>query len=134
MFLFQGVGFGIAVLALAPSPAALLVLAASPSWWTITLVLTLACTLFCFVVMNTWQPRVTPTEAGLIYTIEPLSASVLALFVPVYLSSWFAIEYANERTTWRLLAGGALLTAANVLVQWRPVQGVASGASGSTTA
>ncbi|HLP09230.1 MAG TPA: EamA family transporter [Opitutaceae bacterium] len=117
MFLALGVVFGGAALALAIRPVALLALAQSPAWLGITAALTAACTIFCFVVMNACQPRITATEAGLIYTLEPVSASALALFLPSWLSAWARIGYANERLTWHLVVGGLLLTAANVLVQ-----------------
>ncbi len=117
MFLAVGAAFGAAALLLAPEPAALLALVGSPAWQGLTLTLTVACTVFCFVVMNACQPRITATEAGLIYTLEPVSASALALFLPVLLSRWTGIAYANETLTWHLVVGGVLLTAANVLVQ-----------------
>jgi hypothetical protein len=69
--------------------------------------------------MTKWQPRITATEAGLIYCVEPVFASVFALFVPALLSAWAAIEYANERATWSLVIGGSLITFANVLIQTR---------------
>lgn len=117
MFLAVGAGFGVAALALAPQPLALLALARSPAWLGLTAVLTAACTIFCFVVMNACQPRITATEAGLIYTLEPVSASALALFLPAVFSGWIGLAYANELFTWHLFVGGVLLTAANVLVQ-----------------
>lgn len=117
MFLAVGVAFGGAAWALAPEPVAVLALVGSPAWQGLTLTLTVACTVFCFVVMNACQPRITATEAGLIYTLEPVSASALALFLPALLSRWTGIAYANEVLTWHLVVGGVLLTAANVLVQ-----------------
>ena len=71
--------------------------------------------------MNGWQRRVTATEAGLIYCAEPLFVSALALFLPGWFSLWTGVNYPNEHLTARLLAGGTLLTAANVLLQsrWR---------------
>jgi drug/metabolite transporter (DMT)-like permease len=117
MFLALGVSFGIVALGLAPRPAALVALVQSPAWLGATSALTAACTVFCFTVMNTYQPRITATEAGLIYTLEPVSASTLALFLPAWISGWTGIAYANERLTWHLVVGGLLLTGANVLVQ-----------------
>ena len=81
-------------------------------------ILTLFCTLVGCLLMNRWQRHVTATEAGLIYCIEPVFASVLALFIPAWLSAWAAIDYANERATVSLLIGGGLITAANILIQW----------------
>ena len=77
------------------------------------------CTLAAFILMNTWQRHVTATEAGLIYCAEPVFASLLALFLPGLFSSWAGIHYLNETITARLLIGGGLITAANVLLQSR---------------
>ena len=129
MFLAVGAAFGAAAWLMAPEPAALLALLAAPAWHGLTLTLTVACTVFCFVVMNACQPRITATEAGLIYTLEPVSASALALFLPALLSGWAGIAYANEVLTWHLVVGGVLLTAANVLVQL-PAGRSAPGAAG----
>jgi len=80
-------------------------------------VITIACTVIAYTVMNAWQPHVTATEAGLIYCVEPVCASLFALILPERLSRFAGIDYANEELTIHLLAGGALITAANVLVQ-----------------
>ena len=86
------------------------------------LVLVFACTLLAYGLMNHWQPSVTATEAGLIYCVEPLYASVFALFLPELLSRWAGIEYANESLTTNLLLGGGLITVANILIQLRSVR------------
>lgn len=72
-----------------------------------------------YLLMNRWQRDVTATEAGLIYSVEPVVTSVLALFLPGLISTWAGIHYANETLTARLLIGGGLVTAANVLLQKR---------------
>jgi drug/metabolite transporter (DMT)-like permease len=82
-------------------------------------VLVVFCTVFAYTLMNRWQRHVTATEAGLIYCIEPVGASVLALFLPGWLSRWSGLDYANEEITVRLLIGGGLITLANVLLQSR---------------
>ena len=46
--------------------------------------------------MNTWQPKITATEAGLIYCVEPIFGSGMALFLPALFSAWAAIDYPNE--------------------------------------
>jgi drug/metabolite transporter (DMT)-like permease len=86
-------------------------------------VLVLACTVVAFLLMNRWQREVSATEAGLIYCIEPVFVSVLALFLPVWLSRWAGVDYANEPVTLHLLLGGGLITAANVLLQSRWLEG-----------
>lgn len=85
-------------------------------------VLALACTVFAYGIMNLWQPKVSATEAGLIYCIEPVCAAVYALFLPGILSRWTGVSYPDEILTSTLISGGLLITAANVLLQikWNP--------------
>jgi drug/metabolite transporter (DMT)-like permease len=80
-------------------------------------VLVVFSTLGGYMIMNHWQRRVTATEAGLIYCIEPVFASTLALFLPAWFSQWAGIAYANERITASLLLGGGLITMANLIIQ-----------------
>jgi drug/metabolite transporter (DMT)-like permease len=82
-------------------------------------ILIVFCTLIAYTMMNRWQKCVTATEAGLIYCIEPVIASLLALFLPAIFSLWAGINYANEALTVRLFIGGGLITAANLLLQSR---------------
>lgn len=107
------------VCATAPDAAAYLRAYASPAACGFLAILIVFCTLAAFMVMNVWQRHVTATEAGLIYCAEPVFASLLVLFLPGMFSSWAAIHYANETLTTRLLIGGGLITAANVLLQSR---------------
>lgn len=100
----------------APSPAACLHAFASPPALGFLAILVIVCTLGGYLFMNRWQRDVTATEAGLIYCVEPVITSVLALFLPGAFSLWAGIDYANETLTPRLLLGGALVTAANVLL------------------
>lgn len=120
MFLVEGVGFGGLALVTTPSGAALVEPLGSGAWWTFNLLLTVVCTLGAFLLMNTWQPRITSTEAGLLYCVEPVFSSALALVLPGFLSVWAAIAYANERLSADLLWGGGCILAANVLLQLRP--------------
>ena len=101
----------------APDAAACLRAYASPAACGFLALIVVFCTLAAFVVMNSWQRHVTATEAGLIYCSEPVFASLLALFLPAIFSSWAKISYANEILTLRLLVGGGLITAANILLQ-----------------
>ena len=80
-------------------------------------ILVFFCTCAGYLLMNRWQRRVTATEAGLIYCLEPVFASAFALFLPAWFSTWAAIPYANETLSSSLLVGGGLITAANVLIQ-----------------
>ena len=101
----------------APDAAACLRAYASPAACGFLALIVVFCTLGAFMVMNVWQRHVTATEAGLIYCSEPVFASVLALFLPAIFSAWANIHYANENLTLRLLVGGGLITAANILLQ-----------------
>ena len=85
-------------------------------------VLSVPCTVIAFSWMNRYQPEVSASEAGIIYGAEPLFASLLALFLPVMFATWAGVQYANEQLTLRLLIGGGLVIAANVLLQvdWSP--------------
>ncbi|MEY4489635.1 MAG: hypothetical protein RIQ79_2143, partial [Verrucomicrobiota bacterium] len=85
-------------------------------------VLTIVCTVGAYGIMNAWQPKITATEAGLVYCAEPIFGSVFALFLPAILSGWALIDYANETSTWTLLVGGGLITVANVMIQLTPAK------------
>ncbi len=119
MFLFEGLVFLVMGAVTAPSSAAVLDLLIEPSWWGFTLGLTLFSTLGAYILMNKWQPRITATEAGLIYCVEPIFGSLFALFLPGLFSVWAAISYPNETATTHLLVGGGLITLANVILQLR---------------
>jgi drug/metabolite transporter (DMT)-like permease len=116
---------GIAVLALpvawltAPAPEAMLIAGASLPTAAMLTSLAVFCTIGAFLLMNTFQRFVPATEAGLIYTSEPVFASAYALFLPALLATWAGIAYENERFTLALLAGGGAILAANLWMQWK---------------
>lgn len=103
----------------APSPTALVT--AGASWPAMALVSVLAvfCSVGAFLLMNHWQPRISATEAGLIYTTEPVFTAIYVLFLPAWIAGWAGGGYQNERlgaVTW---IGGGLIVAANVIIQVR---------------
>ncbi|MSU46303.1 MAG: hypothetical protein EXS42_04060 [Lacunisphaera sp.] len=120
MFGTEAVVFAVMAWGTAPTPAALLIPWTSAPWLGFTLLLTLFCTLGSFILMNRWQPKIKATEAGLLYCIEPVFASLMALFLPALFSAWAGFNYANEQLTWHLLLGGGLVTLANLLIQLKP--------------
>jgi drug/metabolite transporter (DMT)-like permease len=120
IFAVQAVIYVALACALTPSVGALLAPWLSPAWLGLTIVLTLVCTLGAYGIMNAWQPKITATEAGLIYCVEPVFGSLMALFLPALFSVWTGINYPNELATWTLLVGGGLITAANMLIQLMP--------------
>ena len=120
MFAVEAGLFSVMAFCTAPSPADLLRPWTSGPWLAFTGLLTLFCTLGSFILMNKWQPKITATEAGMIYCVEPVFASIMALFLPAVFSAWAGFDYANEPLTWHLLFGGGLITFANVLIQLKP--------------
>jgi drug/metabolite transporter (DMT)-like permease len=123
MFATQAAVFSGMAVAQAPDVRTLVVPWTSPAWVGFTLTLTVFCTLGSYSLMNAWQPKISATEAGLVYCVEPVFASLMALFLPAWFSRWAGFDYANESATWTLLVGGALITLANVLLQLRPPAG-----------
>ena len=120
MFVVQAVIFGVMALGTAPKVVDLWVPWTSLPWLAFTVLLTVFCTLGSFTIMNRWQPRITATEAGLIYCVEPVFASIMALFLPAIFSAWAGLNYTNEQLTWHLLCGGGLITLANGMIQLKP--------------
>lgn len=120
MFTIEALIFGAVALAVAPDVSALMTPWTSPAWLVLTLVLCLFCSIGAFSLMNACQPKITATEAGLIYCFEPVFVSVIALFFPAWLSRFAGIAYPNESANWSLLIGGGLITAANLLTQIKP--------------
>ncbi len=100
-------------------------LLAGASWSAMGLILILAlfCSVGAYLLMNYWQPRVTATEAGLIYTTEPVLTSIYVLFLPGLLGNVIGRTYANESITPALFVGGSLIAGANVLMQWQRKSG-----------
>lgn len=120
MFLTEAAIFCVLAVFTMPHATALMIPWTSATWVGLTLALTLLCTVGAFSLMNAWQPKITATEAGLIYCIEPIFGSLMALFLPAWFSIWGQIGYPNERLTWTLIVGGGLITLANLLIQIRP--------------
>lgn len=134
MFLVTGLcGLPLA-LATTGKPADWLRVCGSPSLLVLMAVLVVCCTFGGFLLMNRWQRFVPATQAGLIYCAEPVFTSLLVLFLPVWLGTLAGVAYANETITWRLLAGGSLITVANVVLSLVPPPHAADHGSHPATA
>ncbi|MBS0663849.1 MAG: DMT family transporter [Verrucomicrobia bacterium] len=120
MFLVQALTAAGLMAVLARPGANLTGLATNGAWLGLTALLTLLCTLGSFTIMNVYQPRITATEAGLLYCAEPLFTALMALFLPAWFAAWGGFVYANETVSVHLVIGGGLITLANVIVQLRP--------------
>jgi drug/metabolite transporter (DMT)-like permease len=83
------------------------------------LALALPCSLGAYLLMNIWQPKVSATEAGLIYTSEPVFTAAYVLFMPAMLGAFVGAVYPNESFTLGLGMGGGFILLANLLMQWK---------------
>jgi drug/metabolite transporter (DMT)-like permease len=72
-----------------------------------------------YVLMNVWQPRVTATEAGLIYSLEPVFTAIYVLFLPEILGRLVGTTYSNETISTQTIIGGFMILSANGLMQLR---------------
>jgi drug/metabolite transporter (DMT)-like permease len=102
---------------LAPEPAMIVTAGASWAAFGLVAVLALFCSVGAYLLMNVWQPRISATEAGLIYTTEPVFTAVYVLFLPAWIAQVTGAGYPNERLTTEMLAGGGLILVANLLMQ-----------------
>lgn len=89
----------------------------SPAAMTLLVVLVVFCTLVTFLLANRWQPEVPATEAGLLYSTEPMFTAAVSLVVPGWISQFAGIHYPNERLTANLLVRGGMILAAVILLQ-----------------
>lgn len=116
-FLITGLLYLPIVAATMPSAHALIDAYASWPAFAILAVLTVVCTLGGMVLMFTYQRGIDAVAAAVIYCTEPLFASAFAFVLPGVLAAGLGIAYANEHLTVNLLIGGALVIAANLIVQ-----------------
>jgi drug/metabolite transporter (DMT)-like permease len=120
-----GMCLGIALLMLpvtalsAPDPSALLLAGASWPAFLMVAILALFCSVGAYLLMNHWQPKISSTEAGLIYTTEPVFTAFYVMFLPQWLAKLTAGGYANEIPGFGMIVGGGLILAANVIMQLR---------------
>ena len=73
--------------------------------WIAILGLGIICTAFCFIAQAVIQQYTSPTHTGLIFSLEPIFASV------------FAMMFLGEVLTTQLLIGGAFILAGNFVAQ-----------------
>jgi drug/metabolite transporter (DMT)-like permease len=86
--------------------------------WVI-LFLAIFCSVLAFVGMNKYQPQITAVQASVVYSTEPVFASLWALFLPSMLGSFdLKMGYPNERLSLPLFLGGTFVLLANVVALW----------------
>lgn len=84
----------------------------------LTLLTALVCTVAAFHLMNKYQPFVSPAHAAVLYTLEPICATLWACVLPDWLSPLLSLDYRSERPGWDLVIGGLLIVAGNVFALW----------------
>ncbi|MCE3018468.1 MAG: DMT family transporter [Pirellula sp.] len=89
-----------------------------PAFLVLVFFLALFCSLVSFLGMNTYQPYITASQASVIYSTEPLFASLWAMILPGVIASFIPLIYQNESATWQLIVGGLFILAANVIALW----------------
>ena len=134
MFLSMGLVFGLAALGSRPDRMNYATAIDSFPKIYFTLLLVFFCTLLAFNLMNHCQPAITSTEAGIVYTTEPLFTAVFALFLPARLSGLAQVGYANEQFSLAVVSGGGLILLANLLLQIRSRKAIAPAAEVRTPA
>ena len=77
--------------------------------WMAILGLGVICTAFCFIAQAVVQQYTSPTHTGLIFSLEPIFASI------------FAIMFLGEIITLQLVIGGGLILAGNLVAQMEQV-------------
>jgi len=93
-------------------------LATQPRFYGLIVVLCLFPSLLAFAWMNKYQPCLSAVQAAVIYTLEPVCASLWALFLPGFLSGVCHVNYGNEIFNETLVIGGSLVFIANGLALW----------------
>ena len=77
--------------------------------WMAILGLGIICTAFCFIAQAVVQQYTSPTHTGLIFSLEPIFASI------------FAIIFLGEILTLQLVIGGGLILAGNLVAQMEQI-------------
>ncbi len=117
MFLLEGLLFAAVSVLVCREPANLVAPFAAPGWVALMVASTVFGTIGPFVMLNHWQRFITATEAGVLYSFGPVVATLSEVFLPAFVSGWVGITYANQPLTLTLVTGGALIIAANGLLQ-----------------
>jgi drug/metabolite transporter (DMT)-like permease len=92
---------------------------ATPVFGGIVLFLALFCSVLAFLGMNKYQPHISAVQASIVYSSEPVFASLWALFLPSLIGLLDPnLAYPNEVVSTPLLVGGAGVLLANVVALW----------------
>lgn len=117
MFLLEGLGFALVSVLTVRNSGHLVAPFTDPGWVALMVASTVFGTIGPFVMLNHWQRFITATEAGVLYSFGPVIATLSEVFLPALISGWVGVTYANQPLTLTLVTGGALIIAANALLQ-----------------
>ncbi|MEQ1830790.1 MAG: hypothetical protein ABL921_32870, partial [Pirellula sp.] len=91
----------------------------SPMYFGLVVFLAVFCSVLAFLGMNRYQPDISAVQASIIYSTEPVFASLWALWIPGILTVISPpYGYANELLSLPLLIGGTLILFANIVSLW----------------
>jgi drug/metabolite transporter (DMT)-like permease len=95
--------------------------APSPAWWKLLidppfLVVLAALVVFCSIVaflgMNRYQPWISAEQAAVVYTLEPIFATLWAVALPAMIAPQLGVEYPSEKLNIDFWIGGGLILVA----------------------
>jgi drug/metabolite transporter (DMT)-like permease len=81
----------------------------------LTTITSVLCSALAFWLMNAYQPEVTPVQAASIYTLEPVFATLWAVWLPGCVSPMIGLVYPPESADILLVIGGSLIVLGNVI-------------------
>jgi drug/metabolite transporter (DMT)-like permease len=73
------------------------------------------CSALAFCLMNTYQPEVSPVQAASISTLEPVFATLWAMWLPGVLSPMVGLDYPSEVPGLMLALGGSMIILGNIV-------------------
>jgi drug/metabolite transporter (DMT)-like permease len=81
----------------------------------LTAITSVLCSALAFWLMNAFQPEVSPVQAASIYTLEPVFATLWALWLPGAISPMIGLDYPSEGADIMLVIVVALIVLGNVI-------------------
>lgn len=81
----------------------------------LTAITSVFCSALAFWLMNAYQPEVSPVQAASIYTLEPIFATLWAMWLPGVVGPMVGLDHASERPDSKLAIGGSLIILGNVV-------------------
>lgn len=95
----------------------------SSSWWSlladppfliVIAALVVFCSILAFLGMNRFQPWISAEQAAVVYTLEPICATLWAIVIPSMIAPGLGVEYPAEALNIDFWIGGGLILVATV--------------------